>query len=186
MRKELPIGPIVMPLPVVLIATYNEDETVNVMNAAWGVPYDFKQIFLNLSLDHKTVKNILRTKAFSIAYADVNHVAEADYVGLVSGNKVKNKLDACGLHAEKSEVVNAPVLVDFGLTLECKLNNDNVENGVIGDILRVSVDEKYIDENGKVDVAKLGIIAYDSINHGYYVIKDKVGQAFSDGRKFIK
>ena len=186
MRKEFPASSALFPMPVILIATYNEDGSIDVMNAAWGAAFDVKQVYLNLSFTHKTVENILRNKAFSIALADAKHVKEADFVGMVSGNNDKNKFAKTGLKAEKSEVVNAPVLVDFGVCLECSLLEANKDYGVFGEVKRLSVDEKYLDENGKVDISKLEIISYDPFNHGYYVIKEKVGNAFSDGKKLMK
>ena len=186
MRKELPIVPAIFPMPVVLIATYNEDGTIDVMNAAWVMAYDYKEIKLNLAEEHRTTKNIRRTKAFSIALADASHVAEADYVGIVSNEKVPNKFEISGLHASKGTVVNAPVLEDFGVIMECEAIEVDREYGVLGKIKRLAVDDKYLDEKGKVDISKLDIIAYDPFNHGYYRVNEKVGQAFSDGRKLIK
>lgn len=187
MRKELPIVPGLFPMPVILIATYNEDGSIDVMNAAWGCAYDYKQLKLNISEEHKTTKNIRRTGCFTVTVADASHIKEADYVGMVSGNKVKDKFKRTGLKAHKSDIIDAPILDDFAICMECKAAEINPEDyGVIADIIRLTVDDKYIDENGKVDVSKLNIIAYDPFNHGYYVVKEKVGQAFSDGKKLMK
>ena len=183
MRKDLKIVPAIFPMPVVLIATYNEDGSVDVMNAAWCTAFDFTQVKLNISDTHKTTENILRDKVFTIALADAKHVAEADYVGMVSAKKVKDKFLKTGLKASKGKVVNAPVLDDFGVIMECELVECDKEYGVIGEIKRLAVDDKYLDENGKVDISKLEIISYDPFNHGYYVIGQKVGQAFSDFKK---
>ena len=185
MRKEFPAASSLFPMPVILIATYNEDGTIDVMNAAWGAAFDVKQVYLNLTFTHKTVQNIKRTGAFSLALADKDHVIPADYVGIVSANREKEKFKKSGLHAEKSKIVDAPILTDFGVCMECTLLEADEKYGVIGEVKRLSVDEKFIDENGKVDVEKLGIIAYDPFNHGYYVVKEKVGNAFSDGKKLI-
>ena len=183
MRKDFPSNSALFPMPVILIATYNEDGSVDVMNAAWGCAYDVRQVFLNLSPEHKTCKNIARTKAFSIALADERHVAEADYVGIVSANNTPDKFKRSGLCAVKGEKVNAPILEDFGVIMECELNSVTDDNCIIGDVKRLAVDTKYLDDKGNVDVSKLGIIAYDPFNHGYYVVERKVGQAFADGRK---
>ena len=185
-RKNLRIVPGVFPMPVVLIATYNEDGSVNVMNAAWVVAHDYTQIKLNLAEDHLTTKNIERTKKFSVAMADLPHMAEADYVGLVSGKKVHDKAKTAGLAVSKGEVLDVPVLEDFGVIMECEVVEEVVEYGVIGEIKRLAVKEEYLDKNGKVDVSKLQIIAYDPFNHGYYLVDKKVGQAFFEGRKLIK
>ncbi|MBO6279963.1 MAG: flavin reductase [Bacilli bacterium] len=186
MKKKIPTVPAIFPMPVILIATYNEDGTVDVMNAAWGVAYDYKQIQLNISAEHQTFINIKRTGAFTVTVADANHIAEADYLGLVSAKKVKDKFAKTGLKSHKSDLVDAPILDDFAICMECTDAPFQGEYGVLGDIVRLSVDEEYLDNKGKVDVAKLKIIAYDPFNHGYYVVGEKVGQAFSDGRKFMK
>ena len=186
MKKEVRIVPAIFPMPVILIATYNEDGTVDVMNAAWGCAYDFKQILLNISEEHQTTKNIRRTGAFTVTVADADHVAEADYVGLVSGSRVKDKFIRTGLKAHKSDLIDAPILDDFPICMECKSAPYNGEYGVLADIIRLSIEDKYLDANGNIDLAKMRIISYDTFNHGYYVVGEKVGQAFSDGKKFIK
>ncbi len=186
MKKKIRTVPALFPMPVILIATYNEDGTVDVMNAAWGCAYDTTQIQLNISESHKTTENIRRTGVFTVTVADASHVAEADYVGLVSASQVKDKFARTGLKAHKSDLIDAPILDDFAICMECKSIDFQGEYGVLGEILRLSVDEEYLDKDGKVDVEKLRIIAYDPFNHGYYVVDKKVGNAFSDGRKFMK
>lgn len=121
MRKNFGLKPFMYPQPVLIIGTYNEDETANAMNAAWGCVCNSKQIALYLSPEHQTVKNILNRGEFTVSMATADHVVEADYVGLVSANIVSNKLENAGLHTFKSEFVNAPIIEEFPLTLECKL-----------------------------------------------------------------
>lgn len=186
MKKQIRTVPAIFPMPVILIATYNEDGTVDVMNAAWGCAYDTKQIQLNISESHRTTKNIRRTGAFTVTIADASHVKEADYVGIVSADHIKDKFARTGLKAHKSDLVDAPILDDFAVCMECKDAPFQGEYGVLGDIVRLSVDEEYLDKDGKVDVSKLRIIAFDPFNNGYYVVGEKVGQAFSDGRKLMK
>lgn len=186
MKKKITTCPAIFPMPVILIATYNEDGTVDVMNAAWGTAHDTKEIKLNISEGHRTTKNIRRTGCFTVTVADEKHVVEADYVGIVSGDRVKDKFERTGLKAHKSDLIDAPILDDFPICMECKAKDCTDEYGVLGDILRLSVDEEYLDKDGKVDLAKMRIIAYDPFNHGYYVVGEKVGQAFSDGRKLVK
>lgn len=186
MRKELPVIPALFPMPVILIATYNEDGSIDVMNAAWGCAYDYKQLKLNISDEHQTAKNIKRTGHFTVTVADKNHIKEADYVGMVSASRVKDKFIKSGLKAHKSDIINAPILDDFPICMECKASKTNPEDyGVIADIIRLTVDKKFIDHKGKVDLSKMNIIAYDPFNHGYYVVNEKVGQAFSDGKKLM-
>ena len=180
------ICPAIFPMPVILIATYNEDGSVDVMNAAWGCAHDFKEIKLNISEEHRTTKNIRRTGCFSVFMADKKHAAEADYFGLVSGDKVKDKFERTGLTAHKSELIDAPIIEEFPICMECKAKDCTDEYGVMGDIIRLSIDEKYVDDKGKVDVAAMEIIAYDPFNHGYHVVGEKVAQAFSVGQKYNK
>ena len=187
MRKDLGSIPAIFPMPVLMVGTYNEDGTVNVMNAAWGMMADMKNIILNLSSIRKTLKNIKRTGSFTVSIATENTVSESDYFGLVSGNNVKGKFEKTGFHAVKSNFVNAPVIVEYPLTIECEFVEEKEivqgRNGVIGKIINVSCDENVLDDTGKIDIKKLNAIMYDTINHGYYGVGEKVGQAFSDGNK---
>ncbi len=185
MRKDLEIVPAVFPMPVLMIATYNEDGSIDVMNAAWGTAYDFKQIKLNISEGHKTTKNIRRTGCFTVSLADTAHIIESDYLGIASGNDVKNKFEKTGMHAIKSKHVDAPIIEEYPVCMECKAIDINNEYGVLGEIINLSIDEKYIDENGLPDISKMNTLAYDPFSHGYYEVTKKVGQAFSDGKKII-
>ena len=186
MKKEIKMAPAIFPMPVILIATYNEDGSVDVMNAAWGCAYDTNQIQLNISESHRTTKNIRRTGCFVVTMADQAHIAEADYFGLVSGDRVKDKFARTGLKSHKSDLVDAPILDDFPICMECKDIEFQGEYGVLGEIVRLTVDDKYVDEKGNVDLTKMRIISYDPFNHGYYVVGEKVGHAFKDGKKYIK
>lgn len=184
MRKNLKAKAYVYPLPVLIIGTYDEDGTPNAMNAAWGTVCDTAQVSICLSSGHKTVKNILINKEFTVAIADVKNIVASDYVGVVSGNDVPNKLKNTGWKITKSEVVNAPMICDFPLVLECKLVSYNTETEIlVGEIVNVSADVNILDENNKIDLKKFKPICYDCDTHGYYVLGDKVGQAFVDGLK---
>ena len=185
MKKTIKSNSAIFPMPVILIATYNEDGSVDVMNAAWGTAYDVKQILLNISESHQTTKNIRRNKAFTVTVATADHIPEADYVGMVSGAKVKDKFERTGLKSHKSDLVNAPILDDFPICMECVPLDYDGEYGVLGDVLRLSLDEEFLDDKGQVNLTKMRVIAYDPFNHGYYVVGEKVGQAFSDGRKLM-
>ena len=182
MRKNLKAKAYVYPLPVLIIGTYDENGVPDAMNAAWGTVCDTAQVSICLSATHKTVKNLLRTKAFTVAIADVNNVLPADYVGVVSANDVPDKLAKAGWHAVRSEFVNAPVIRELPLVLECKLVRYDDETEIcIGEVVNVSADERILGENGKIDLTKFRPICYDCDGHGYYALGEKVGQAFSDG-----
>ena len=189
MRKDLGVKAAVYPMPVLMIATYDENGVVDVMNAAWGMICDYDKISLTLSESHKTVKNIKKSKAFTVSLADKKNIAAADYFGIASGNDTPDKFERTGMTAIKSERVNAPIIDEFPVTMECELaeivSTDNVYS-IIGKIVNVSVREEILDEDGKVDITKSGILIFDQFIAGYYVTGEKAGQAWSSGKELDK
>ena len=184
MRKDLGAKPYVYPMPVFVIATYDENGVPNAMNAAWGTVCDTAQVTICLSATHKTVKNLLKTKAFTVAIADSKNIVEADFVGIVSGNKEPNKLEKTGWTIIKSEFVNAPIIQNFPLVLECELVSYDTESEMcIGNVVNVSVDDSILNEKGKIDLTKFSPVCYDCDGHGYYTLGEKIGNAFCDGKK---
>jgi flavin reductase (DIM6/NTAB) family NADH-FMN oxidoreductase RutF len=181
MRKDFGAQPILYPQPVLIIGTYSEDGTPNAMNAAWGGLCGANKLIIDLA-SHKTTDNILRNKEFTVAVTDTPHVLEADYVGIVSANKVPDKVAKAGLHTVKSDKVNAPILEEFPITLECRLLRVT-EDGIVGEIVNVCADERVLDENGQIDPAKVQAITYDPVRHTYIQLGETVGNAFSDGAK---
>ena len=182
MRKNLKAKALVYPQPVFIIATYNEDGSTDAMNAAWGCVADINKVAFYMAKNHKTYENICNTKAFTVSMATSKYVKEADYVGVVSANDVLHKFDNTGWHSLKSETINAPIIEELPLTLECVFESFNEESELlIGEVVNVSVDESILDENGKVDVYKLDPITYDTVNHTYITLGKKVGNAFKDG-----
>ena len=188
MRKQLHITEGIFPMPVLMVATYNEDGSVNVMDAAWGTMQERDTVALNLTETHKTVKNIKARGAFTLSIADAAHVTEADYFGVVSGNRVANKFAASGLTASKSEIVDAPIINEFPLCLECKFieyQSNEYGCGVIGKVVRVTADESVM-EGDKLNMSLVNAIAFDPYTHGYYKVTERVGEAFKDGLKLKK
>ena len=183
MRKNFGKKTWLFPCPVLIIGTYDAKGNPDAMNAAWGGIYDTNQVMLCLADEHKTAKNIRINKAFTVSFADAAHVVEADYVGIVSANDVPVKLERAHLAVVRSKHVNAPLLVDFPLAIECELDHVNEDGIIVGNIVNVSADERVLDEKGNVDIGKAGIISYNSAAHDYRVIGDKVGNAFADGKK---
>ena len=182
MRKNFGSKPWSLPQPVLMIASYDINGTPNVMNAAWGMMSDFDHISLCLSASHKTVKNILNTKAFTVSMGTVPFAAACDYAGLVSGNKVGDKFEKAGFHAAKSEFVNAPVILELNMALECELISYDTESEILtGKIVNVSADESVLTD-GKIDPAKLQPLAFDPVNTAYLSLGPVVGKAFSDGK----
>ncbi len=184
MRKNFGAKPWTYPQPVFIISTYGEDGTPDAMNAAWGGISDDTQISMCLSPGHKTVANILARGAFTVSMADAAHVTECDYVGIESANKAPDKMEKAGFHTEKAEFVDAPVIGDLPMAVECTLISYDKEScRLVGEIVNVSADEKILDENGKIDPAKLDPIVFDPVNHAYLKLGEKVGDAFKDGMK---
>lgn len=184
MRKNFGAKPFTYPQPVFIIATYGEDGTPDAMNAAWGGISEMNEISLCLSAGHKTVKNILARKAFTVSMAEAGQVVACDYVGLVSGNRVADKFARAGFHATKSEFVDAPLIDELSVAVECRLKDYNPETCILrGEIVNVSVDERVLDAEGHVDADKVCPITFDPFNNTYLKIGGKAGQAFSDGKR---
>ena len=185
MRKRLDITEGIFPMPVLMVATYNEDGSVNVMNAAWGTMQERGNVALNLTESHKTVQNIKARGAFTVSITDADHLVEADYFGVESGNRVPDKFARSGLTAGKAETVDAPVINEFPLCLECEFieyQTNEYGCGVIGKVVNVTADEKVL-VDGKPDMSLVNAIAFDPYTHGYYKVTDRVGNAFKDGLK---
>lgn len=173
------------PQNVFLIATYDENDNPDVMNAAWGGISDYTQIMLCLSESHKTVKNLKKTGAFTVSMGDAKNVVGCDYVGIVSGNKVDNKVKKAGFTVTKSTLVNAPIINELAVCLECRVQSYSDETEILlGEIVNVSVDESCLTD-GKVDISKVQPIIFDAFNNTYHVVGEKVGNAFSDGKKLM-
>lgn len=179
MRKNFGSKTWMYPLPVLIVSTYDENGKANAMNAAWGGIYDANTVMLCLG-EHKTTKNIRLKKAFVISYADAKHVKECDYVGIVSGDDVEDKMKVCNFTTTKSEFVDAPIINELPMAIECELIKFNEDGIVIGKIVNVSVDECVLND-GKIDIDKLEIITFDPVNNYYIQLGKKVGNAFKDG-----
>lgn len=183
MRKNFGAKTIVYPQPVFIIGSYDESGIPNAMNAAWGGISESNEISICLSAEHKTVSNILQTKAFTVSMATADTVVPCDFVGLVSGNDLPNKLEKARFHTVKSEFVNAPIIEELPMAVECKLiDYDPNTCRLVGEIVNVCAEESVLTD-GKIDPEKLRPITYDSMNHAYYVLGNKVGQAFHDGER---
>jgi flavin reductase (DIM6/NTAB) family NADH-FMN oxidoreductase RutF len=177
-RVNFGAKPLMFPQPVLIIGTYDENGVPNAMNAAWGITTDFKEITISLS-DHKTTDNLKAKKAFTVSMATEDQMVACDYVGIESGRKVPDKFSKAGFHATKSEYVDAPLIDELPMALECKVKS--FENGIlIGEIVNVSADESVISD-GNVDPKKLKPITFDPCNNAYIGLGEKVGNAFKDG-----
>ena len=183
MRKNFGSKHWLFPQPVLMIATYNEDGTPDIRNAAWGGISDSDEVSISISSTHRTAENILKRGAFTVSFATADQVAACDYVGLVSGNKVPDKFARAAFHAVKSEFVDAPLVEELPMSLECRVRSYDTETDILrGEIVNVSADETILTD-GRIDPAKLRPIVFDPVNHDYLELGAKVGQAFSEGNK---
>ena len=183
MRKNFVAKTWLYPMPVLIVGTYDENGKPDAMNAAWGGIYDTNQVMVCLADEHKTTENIKKTGAFTISFATTKTVVPCDYVGIESANDTPDKFERAGFHATKSKFVNAPIIDELPMAVECRLIKFNEDGICIGEIVNVSADDSVLDESGKVDAKKLDPIIYDSVTHAYWSFGEKVGQAFSDGKK---
>ena len=189
MKKSLGAKPCLFPMPVLMISTYNEDGSVNVMNMAWGGICGETMVSLNISEGHKTAENLKKRSAFTLSIADIPHLEAADYFGMASGNSTPDKFARSGLTAVRSEKVDAPIVEEFPLTLECKvaeIKNESYGFHVLGEIVDVLADETVLDAAGKVDPTRLNAFLFDAFQSGYYAIGEKVGQAWQSGAVLMK
>lgn len=185
MRKDLGSKPVIYPLPVLIIGTYDENDVPDAMNAAWGGMYDSDQIVLCLSASHKTTKNIMINKAFTVSFANKDNLVASDYVGIVSGNKEQDKIKKAGWTTTKSTFVNAPIIDQLPVVLECEYLKVTEDGNIVGKIVNVSVDEDYLTDDDHLLLEKFSPLAYDPINHTYIECNKPIGKAFSDGKQLI-
>lgn len=182
MRINFGAKPMIYPMPVLIIGSYGKDGTPDAMNAAWGGISESNEISVCISENHKTTENILSRGAFTVSIPAIENVVEADYVGIVSGNDIPDKIARAGWHDTKSELVDAPIFDEIPFVLECKLKSYDAEScRLVGEIVNVSADESILTDN-KVDLKKFRPITYDPANHDYVALGETVGKAFSDGK----
>lgn len=184
MRKNFGAKPLCYPQPVFILAAYNEDGTPNAMNAAWGGISDNDEVSFCISAGHKTTEDILAKKAFTVSMGTADTVVACDYVGVVSGRKVPDKVERAGFHAEKAEFVDAPLLRELPLAMECRLRSyDPVTGRLVGEIVNVSADASILGEDGSPDLKKLRPITFDPFRNTYVTLTEEAGKAFHDGLK---
>ena len=189
MKKNIGVVPAVYPMPVLMVAAYDANEKVNVMNVAWGQICDMDKIILFIGEGKKTWLNIQQSKAFTVALADEAHVDVADFFGIASGNKINDKFERTGYHAVKSDKVNAPIIEEFPVVMECELLEfleTEYVSGIVGKIVNVRAEEAVLSENGKVDPTKLQALMFDQFQNVYYSTGEKVATAWNAGIKLMK
>ena len=189
MKKDFGAQPYLFPMPTYMIGTYNEDDSVDVMMMAWGGICDTKMVALNLESDHKTVANLRNRNAFTLAVPGTDTLKESDFMGIASGNKMADKFERSGLHAVKSSRVDAPIIEEYPLTLECRVvefQDQPYGLRVLGEIVNVLADESVLDEKGKIDAGKLHAFMFDQMRNDYYGVGEVIGKAWNAGAGLMK
>lgn len=182
MHKSVMKTASIVPAPVLIIGTYNPDGTPNAMNAAWGTMVETDTVAICLSADHQTTENILRRKSFTLSFADKKNLVAADYVGDVSYKRDPKKVEKTGWHIKKAKVVDAPYFEELPVVMECSFIRYDEETGFLyGKVQNVLAEDSLLNAKGRPDLEKLELLTYDSMSHGYYVIREKAGNAFKDG-----
>ncbi|MBR5128090.1 MAG: flavin reductase family protein [Roseburia sp.] len=179
-RVNFGAKPYLYPMPVLIIGTYDENGVPNAMNAAWGTITDMNEVTISMG-HHKTSENFMKTGAFTVSIGTEDTVVACDYVGVETAGKVPDKFTKAGFHATKSAFVNAPLIDELPMALECKVKSYEDEI-LVGEIVNVNADESILTD-GKIDRKKLKPIAYDPVSHAYVGMGAEVGKAFSDGEK---
>ncbi len=183
MRKNFGSKSWMYPLPVLIVAAYDDEGRPNAMNAAWGGINTDDTVGICLSKGHRTTQNILASRALTVSFATAEYLTACDYVGIVSGNSVPDKFDRAGFHAVKSEFVNAPLIEELPVALECELLSYDPESCYMtARIVNVSASESVLDDSGKIDPSKAGFVTFDPVNNAYLAIGARIGTAFSDGK----
>ena len=181
MRKDFGVKTWVYPQPVMIIGTYDENGKADIMNAAWGGMSNDEELFICLSADHMTTKNLQKTGAFTVSFGTKEQVVACDYVGIVSGNKVSDKVEKSGFTLRKAGHVNAPIIEELPLCIECELiSYEEASCHLFGRIVNVSVDESILTD-GKVDPGTFHAIVFDPCTHKYMALGEEVARAFSAG-----
>ena len=187
--KDFGVHPFLFPMPVYMIGTYNEDNTVDSMAMAWGGICAENMVALNLEEDHKTVANLRARGAFTLSVPGMDTLAASDYMGIASANKFPDKFARTGLHAVKSSRVDAPIITEYPLTLECRvveMQEQPYGLRVLGEIVNVMADEKVLDELGRIDCGKLKTFLFDQMRNDYYAVGEVCGKAWNSGASFLK
>ena len=189
MRKNFGSKAWMYPQPVLILATYGEDGTPDAMNAAWGCISDSGELTAFIGASHKTTQNLLKTKAFTVSIADRAHMDVADFFGIASGNKMTDKFERTGYHARKSALINAPIIDEFPVVMECELaevcSTDSFY-AIVGRIVNTAAEDTVLSENGKIDPSRLNALIFDQFQHGYYVSGEQVGKAWHEGASLMK
>lgn len=183
MRKNFSANPYFFPLPVVIVGSYDENGKADAMNAAWAGLYDADQVILCLSAGHKTTRNIVKSGAFTVSFGTLAQMKACDFVGLVSANNTQDKMEKSGFTTQKSDFVNAPVIRELPVALECRFLKQTEDGNIVGQIVNISADESVLDSNGQISADLMQVLSFDPVERSYRVLGKTVGKAFAVGNE---
>lgn len=191
MKISLKPRAMMYPAPAVVASAYDEDGNPDCCTLAFAAMCSHHppavMIAINSTLKRKTLADILKTNEFCIGFPSCEHMDETDYFGIESGYR-QNKLEKVNFSYRDAEIVNAPIIEEFKVSVECRVMHI-VEVGshtqVTGEIVNVQADESVVDDKGKIIFENLNPLAYDDVTHSYFRMGDKISDAFEPGRKFM-
>ncbi len=187
MKKSLGAKTLVQPAPVWAVGSYDSHGKPNIMIIAWGGICCSQPPCVTISLRKATYTYgcIMERKAYTINIPSAALVKEVDYAGTTSGRNV-DKFAMTKLTPVRSELVDAPYIKEFPVVIECKLLH-TLEIGLhtqfIGKIMDIKAEESVLGEQGLADILKVKPLIFDPGEGAYYGIGERIGKAFSIGKK---
>ena len=159
MKKN--IGPElgIYPTPVVVVGTYDENDKPNLITLAWvGVCCsEPPSVQISIRKNRHTYAAIVARKVFSVNVPSAKYIVETDYVGVASGKDV-NKFDVTKLTPVRGEMIDAPMVMEFPVSMECRLTHTlslGTHDLFVGEIVACWVEDTVLGENGKPDPQKI-------------------------------
>ncbi len=190
MKINLKPRAMMYPAPAVVASAYDEEGNADACTLAFATMCSHHppcvMIAINSTLKRKTLKSILYSKEFCIGFPSIDHVSEVDYLGIESGYDA-DKISKIGFNHKKAEYVNAPIIEEFKVSLECKvldINPVGSHTQITGEIVNVQADESVLDGKNKIVFEKLNPLAYDDVTHSYFKMGEKIADGFKTGLKF--
>lgn len=186
-RINIGAKPYVMPMPVLMISSYDGNGIPCAMVAVWGGISNERELSVTVAPRRHTLKGILERGAFTVSMAEREQLVACDYLGVTTANKVEDKFERSGLHAVKSEFVDAPLIEELAFAVECRVKSYDPETWrLVGEIVNVSLDERILGEKNKVSFDKFNPLVYDWMNMIYLTVGEKAGNAYRDGLVLCK
>ena len=176
------------PVPAVMISCADEEGRGNIMTAAWAGTICSDPVMVSVSIRPERYSHgiISRTREFVINLTTEQLAYAADFCGVRSGRDI-DKFSHLKLTKVPSRAVSAPSIGESPVCLECvvtQVENLGTHDLFIAKVVQVSVDEQYLDENGRLRLDQAGLIAY--VHGAYLSLGDKLGTFGFSVRKHVR